>query len=780
MGEVYRANDTKLRREVALKIVSPDFTHDPERLARFQREAHVLATLNHPNVAAIYGLDEANGQQFLVLELVDGETLAQRIARGPLPADEALAVARQVADALDAAHEKGIVHRDLKPANIALTRDGQVKVLDFGLAKTIEAGTGEAANSHTITSPAHLTRAGIILGTAAYMSPEQAKGRAADKRSDVWAFGCVLFEMLTGRRPFDGEDVSDTLAAILRGEPDWSALPADLPAPVRTLLRRCLQKERKDRLADIADARLEIVEMLASPAPLVNAPSPARGRLAERVAWTTAILLTALTAWVATTYLRSSSEQPEEMRLQILAPSVDVSRPPVLSPDGRQLAYPGQLGGRIQLWLRPLNSLEARALPGTEDAELPFWSPDSRQVAFFGNGKLKRVNPSTGTVETIASAVAARGGSWGPNDTILFAPTYTAGIYRVSASGGQPVAVTTLAPGEGSHRFPHILPDGVHFLYYAQGTSPGIYTASVNGGAPTRVTEAESQAIFVPPDQLLFVRQGRLLAQPFDTANLQLRGEATPLADNMSMSSEASNLAAFTASRTGTLAYMTGGGAANRQLAWFDRAGKLLKAFGRPETAAMVNPVLSPDGTRVVFNRLSGDFDVWILDTIRETTSRLTSERSIDGQPVWAPDGSGVAFTSNPTGKFGIWKRNAGGGASELLLDTQEDFISARDWSRDGRSIAYVRASPETGWDIWALPLPPTGAPNDRKSFPVVATSHNEREPVFSPDARWIAYQSDEATGRFEIYAQPFPGAGRAGADLEQRRRTAKVECRWP
>jgi hypothetical protein len=583
MGEVYRARDTKLGRDVALKIISDAFALDPDRLARFKREAQVLASLNHPNIAAIHAL---------VLELVEGPTLADRIAQGPIPLDDALSIARQIADALEAAHEHGIVHRDLKPANIKLRPDGTVKVLDFGLAKAMHpAPTSDVSQSPTITSPA-MTRMGVILGTAAYMSPEQAKGRPADKRSDIWAFGCVLYEMLTAKRPFDGEDVSDTLAFILTKDPDWSALPPSTPAAVRRLLRRCLDKSAKERLRDISDARLEIKEALTAPPgeATVATSAPVKARRTARVwpATAAALLLTTLAFAAAVVYLIRSTGNEAVVRFTVSPPEKtafsfsvagaggSVAFNSAISPDGRKMIFTIQdAAGKVLLWVRPVDSLAAQPLPGTDDPTLPFWSPDSRFVGFFAGGKLKKIDVTGGPPLTLCDAPSARGGAWNRDGVIVFAPSITSPLSRVSAAGSEPVAVTKLQSGQTYHRSPSFLPDGRHFVYLARGESPGVFVSSLDSTDATRLLSADTQASYTPPGYLLFVRQGTLLAQPFYANKLQLAGEPFPVAERV-VADTASGLAAFSVSENGALTYRTGSTTTTGddwQMAWLDRQG---------------------------------------------------------------------------------------------------------------------------------------------------------------------------------------------------------------
>src|SRR3989442_6268456 len=478
MGEVYRARDTKLKREVAIKILPHEFSQDPDRVARFQREAEVLASLNHPNIAGIHSLEEAEGSRFLVMEFVEGETLSERIRRGPIPIEDALDIATGICEALEAAHEKGITHRDLKPANIKLTPDGKVKVLDFGLAKAIENAPTSAtlSNSPTLMSVA-ATNAGMILGTAAYMSPEQAKGRPVDRRTDIFAFGCVLYEMLTGRPAFEGEDAPEILGRVVTAEPDWSRLPAGTPWLIQRLLRRALTKAHGQRLGDIRDARIEIEE---APLPLGDAAAPSARRV--RVRWLAAILAIVLAGLLATSallYLRQPP--PPEIRVEVNTPPAADLLSFAISPDGRRLVFSATNEGKSQLWVRRLDSVAAQPLGGTDGAIYPFWSPDSASVGFFADGKLKRIDIAGGAPQVLASASAGRGGAWNRDGTILFAPAVTSPLLKVSATGGEPVAVTRLGEGQPAHKFPQFLPDGRHFIYFVfGGPAQGVYAASLD------------------------------------------------------------------------------------------------------------------------------------------------------------------------------------------------------------------------------------------------------------------------------------------------------------
>jgi serine/threonine protein kinase/Tol biopolymer transport system component len=769
MGEVYRAHDTTLNRHVALKVLPEAFTLDLDRLARFKREAQMLAALNHPNIAAIYGLESSAGAQALVLELVEGPTLAERIALGPVPLDDALPIARQIADALEAAHEQGIVHRDLKPSNIKVRADGTVKVLDFGLAKAMDraggAGQGRAGwdvtQSPTITTPAMMTGVGMVLGTAAYMSPEQAKGHAADKRSDVWAFGCVVFEMLTGRRAFEGEDVSETIATVLKNEPAWHRLPAATPESVRRLLHRCLQKNRKDRLRDVGDARLEIDA--AHDGPQSNDRVSHRSRRLERIVLIPALaIVTLIAAWALSRVLRPGSPA-SEMRVDIATPP---TRDPVslaISPDGRSIVFAATSEGRSHLWLRTLDATAVRQLPGTEDARFPFWSPDSRSVGFFANDdKLKRIDVDGGTMETLANAPVGSGGAWNADGAVIYSPVPDSPIIRTASGGGGVPAIgapglTRLdAPRQTGHRFPQFLPDGRHFLYYVAGAPDvrGVYLGTLDEAPPRRLLDADAPAVYASR-HLLFVRQSTLWAQDFDTSRLETSGVPFQVAEGIAVDT-ARNVAALSASAVGPIAYRTGSIAGGSHLTWYGRSGN---EIGKISGAAVgsFNPALSPDGRMVAMSRsVNGNTDIWLLDLGRDVLTRFTSGPVPDIYPVWSPDSQRIVYSSPTAGKpgFDLYEKNVNSTAAGTLLLKVDTVAVATDWSPDGHVLLYRRLDPKTGTDIWALPLE-----GDRRAFPVVQTGFEERDAQFSPDGKWIAYQSNES-GTFEVYVQPFPGPG--------------------
>ncbi len=790
MGLVYRARDTKLNRDVALKVLPDLFAADADRLARFTREAQTLASLNHPNIAHIHGLEESGGVRALVMELVEGDDLSQRIVRGAIPVDEALPIAKQIADALEAAHQQGIIHRDLKPANIKLRPDGAVKVLDFGLAKALAPEQDLASGTHrsqspTITSPAMLTGLGIVLGTAAYMAPEQAKGREADKRSDIWAFGCVLYEMLTGRRPFDGEDMTDVLGAVVRLEPAWEALPSDVPAPVRTLVRQCLVKDRRRRVGDIA-AVLFVLDHQASLAP--TAPVAPRS---NRIAWLVAALATSTliaTAVVALRLSRPGTVAPELVQFTIAQPENTSFGGPAaggtgnvaqlaISPDGRNIVFVAGAPPAFRIWLRPLASAEARPMQGTEGAAFPFWSHDSRFIAFFAGGKLKKVAIAGGPPVVVGDAPGGLGGSWSRDNVIVIGSVRSA-VSRVPSGGGVPTAVTALADGEDAHRWPHFLPDGRHFFYTAvTGTccppaKPGtIKIGSLDQNEPAvALLPADSSATYVS-NHLLFARDQTLMAQVFDPDARLLAGDAVPVAERIG--TEGSRYVSASVSQNGTLVYASGS-SLNLQLTWFDRAGKPLGTLG--DGGVNVSPSLSPDERHVaVALRSQENLDIWTIDIARNLPNRqnrVTTDARPEGWPVWSRDGKHIVFGSYASGVGRLPEKARlvqtlveGTGAKETLLEAvdtpsrpcgpRQCFLAPSDWSADGRYVLYTFSGtfPATS-DIWALPLF-----GERKPFPVAQTEFSESLGTFSPDGRWIAYTTDE-TGQPNVYVQPFLRAG--------------------
>ena len=750
MGEVYRATDTKLHRDVAIKVLPSDVAADPDRLARFEREAQLLASLNHPNIAHIHGVDDSSGTPALVMELVEGPTLADRIAKGPIPLDEALPIAKQICEALEAAHEQGIIHRDLKPANIKVRLDGAVKVLDFGLAKAFAPASspvGNATMSPTLTI--HATQAGLILGTAAYMSPEQARGRAVDRRADIWAFGCVLFEMLSGRRAFDGDDVTIMLASVMRAEPDWRLLPTEVPDAIRRLLARCLQKDPTQRCQAIGDTRIEIADALSG-ASIPTQVGTVRALQTRALPWLVAsalVLGLAVTLWNT---WRPPASSPV-FRLDVTTPPTSEPFSFALSPDGRQIVLVANSPKGSQLLVRSLDRVTAEPLEGTEGGRDPFWSPDNRAIAFFADGKLKRIDLSGGAPQNIADAPNSRGGSWSRDGVIVFSGTTTGGLKHVPAIGGT-VSELPRPPGIISSRWPHFLPDGQRFLFTAmlgQVESRGVFVGSLDGRPPTRVLSVVAEASYAG-GFLLFVNQGVLLARPFDPAKAVVTGEPVPVA--LMIGADATlGRAGFSVSDAGVLAYR-GGTAMRRQVAWVDRAGQVIDVIHAPDESALVNVEIAPDAKHVAFNRtINGNSDIWFVDVTSRIASRFTYDPNIDAEALWSPDGSRVVFRSSRNGKYDLFEKPADGSTDEQPLLVTDHDKAAQDWSVHGNLLLYATQDPKTASDLWALPMDGKGKP-----FPIAQTSFDEVHGQISPDGEWLAYASNE-TGTYEVFLQAFP-----------------------
>jgi len=756
MGEVYRAHDTKLGRDVAIKILPRLFVNEPERLARFEREARMLASLNHPNIAAIYGLEECNGAQALVLELVDGPTLADRLAKGPLTLRDALTIAVQIADALEAAHEKGIVHRDLKPANVKITAAGTVKVLDFGLAKAV-AGDSGAGLTQSPTVTVDGTREGVILGTAAYMSPEQARGQAVDKRTDMWAFGCVVYEMLTGLGAFSRETITDTLAAIVEREPDWSPLPPETPAHVLRLLKRCLEKDPRKRLRDIGDARIELDEM-AGGAPEMpgGAADRARSRRREHVAWSfAAVGLAALTASVVVSRGRGTPVASPVARTTLVLPADETvvsaasDYPLAVSPDGARFAYVAAVGGRAELYVRELDALEPRAIAGTAGARHPFFSPDGEWIGFFAGGALQRVAVNGGAPLRICNVSSlSMGGSWGPGDIIVFA-TNVAGLAKVNVAGGTPEPLNGSSPAS----WPQILPDGKTVLFTAGvGVGNAIVAMSLDGRdkrivARTSESTAKGPAVigtggdilqarYVPSGHLLYGQDpGVVRAVTFDLDTLTVTGPPVSMIDGVERAS-LGGAVYFAVSNTGTLLYASRGD--RHQLVWVERNGTEKPAS--PDRAAFRHPRLSPDGKRIavaIYDETRRPL-IWIYDAERGTKTPLNAEGL---EPLWSPDGTRLSLVSE------------GGAILDLPVDgtaPPETILpggprkSPTSWSPDGQHLLFYQDGSE-GNQLRLLDRASGSAPR------VLSTRPSTFHGMFSPDGRWIAYVSTES-GRAEVY----------------------------
>jgi serine/threonine-protein kinase len=756
MGEVYRAKDTKLGRDVALKIIPSSFTNDPERVARFRREAQVLASLNHPHIAQIYGLEEANGTQFLVLELVDGESLDRRIARGPIPVDEALGIAKQIAEALEAAHEKGIVHRDLKPANIALTKGGQVKVLDFGLAKATEASAApfDLVDSPTITSPAQMTAVGMILGTAAYMSPEQAKGRAADKRSDVWAFGCVLYEMLTGRHAFLGETISDTLAAVLKEEPDLTRAPTRM----RRLLHACLHKDPQRRLHSMGDAWLL----------LDDAPEATAGAM-RSVLWPAAAVAFAVVAvlalWAPWRHLAPNTAQGA-MRLDVdlggAVASTNVGPDAILSPDGSRLVFVAQgSNGKSRLLTRRLDQSQSQSveLRGSEGAFAPFFSPDGQSVGFFAGGKLKKTRVDGSEPVILCEAPAGRGGTWGEDGNIIAALETQKGLSLIPSDGGKIVPLTTLTAGEQSHRWPQVLPGG-KIVLFTSSTTPSNYdeaNISVRSLADnTRKIVLEHAGLYpryVLSGHLLYMRKGTLYAVEFDPVSLEVHGRPVALVEEVSNDTNF-GFSRLDVSSGGMLLYRKGRTEGLTTVHWMASTGGIEPLEIEP--ALYLFPRISPDGSKLITIVNQGpSADLWIYDWQRGSKTRLTDGNGVYGNPAWSPDGRYVVFSSS--GGM-LWTRADGAGKPQpLTVSNAHQFPGS--FTTDGRRLVFSELNPAGG--LIKTVLVDGGSRQLRADKPEVflQTSSALPSPAFSPDGRWLAY-SDAESGSYEVYVRAFPDKG--------------------
>jgi Tol biopolymer transport system component/predicted Ser/Thr protein kinase len=744
MGEVYRARDTRLDRIVALKVSQDQFSE------RFEREARSVAALNHPNICALYDV----GPNYLVMEFVEGETLA-----GPLPLESAVSYARQIAEAIEAAHEKGIVHRDLKPANVKVTPAGTIKVLDFGLAKALSEDPGPGSNQNSPTLSMAMTQAGMILGTAAYMSPEQAKGKPADRRADIWAFGVVLYEMLAGGQTFSGETAAETLASVLKEAITFDRLPGDTPPVVRTLLARCLERDVRKRLQAIGEARIMLEGPLEAPDGGTGVLPRAEARPTRTpwaIAGVMALALAGLAAWtwwprpkpVEIGMARFTLAPPEGAILTVNAPN----GPQVaVSPDGRQIAFIADQGGTTRsLWVRPLGSLSAQKLDRTDGARFPFWSPDSQTIGFFADGKLKRIPVSGGSPLTICDAPNGEGGTWSRDQVILFSPDGSGPLHRVLAAGGVSAPATTLLkPDETAHQWPQFLPDGQRFLYVVHGGKEGIYVQSLGSNQRTLLLENQQRAAFASPGFLLFMRDNTLLAQHLDVGSLRLIGEPVSIAEDV-RSGGSNGRNAYSVSENGVLAYRAGGGnSGNVQVTWYSRDGKATGTALPAGNYAQLE--LSPDDKRLVVELLpggsggGGSLDLWLLDLTSGVFSRLTSGSDAERDPVWSPDSRRVAFTSDGK-EQSIREVVVGTGETSVFADGKINYLD--DWSRDGKLLVY-HTSP--GSAISVLPLS-----TERKPQVVFQTSFQKDQVRLSPDGRWVTFTGWDS-GQPEIYVAAFP-----------------------
>ncbi|MEO5895797.1 MAG: protein kinase [Vicinamibacterales bacterium] len=761
MGAVYRARDTRLHRDVAIKVVQPLFAADDERLVRFEREARVLASLSHPHIATIHGLEEQNGVRFLVMELVPGTTLAARLAQGPMTVAEAVAAALQIAAAIEAAHERGVIHRDLKPGNIMLAASGTVKVLDFGLAKALdsEGAVDPARATRTLSA----TGAGTVLGTAAYMSPEQSRGSAVDRRTDVWAFGCVFYEMLTARRVFAARTHSDLLVAVLTLEPDWSALPAGLPPALPRLLRRCLEKDVTRRLRDMGDARLELEEASSAssearrlPAALFE-PTPS----ASRAGWIAGAVTLAVFAGVAGWTLKPERPSPRTAaQFTVPLPATDrlsgTDFPAVaISAGDTHIAFIASRDGHSQLFIRPLQSLDATPVPGTDGALSPFFSPDGQWIAFFTSGKLKRVPVGGGPVRTIADAAIGFGGVWGADGNIIFAPNNGSALLQVSANGGETRQVTTLdaARGEFSHRWPELMPDGQTVLY-AVGTEGSwddaqIVAQPITGGERRVLIEGGTYPRYLPDGRLLYARGGALFAVPLDAAARVGAGEPQRVMPSVLQSSDGASQ--FSVTMAGGIIYVPGV-QNERRLVWVDHTGAV-QPLAVPR-GFYSSPRLSPDGRSVAVVSGRDRDEIWVADTGDASLRQLTHDGG--AAPVWSADGTRIVFSASRDGPAAVFSKAANGSGGDERLTTGTHAQSAHSASPDGQLLAVVEQKSSGGRDIVLLSLA-----GDHGVRPFRSTAETESSPVFSPDARFIAYVSD-GSGQNEVYVSATNGSGTA------------------
>jgi len=759
MGEVYRARDSKLGRDVAIKVLPDAFARDADRLARFQREAKLLAALNHANIASIYGLEDSASSHALVMELVEGPTLADRIEQGPIPIEESLRIAKQICDALEYAHERGIVHRDLKPANVKVTTEDAVKVLDFGLAKALEgdAAAGDVATSPTITRMA--TMQGVLIGTAAYMSPEQAKAKPVDRRADIWGFGCVLYEMLTAKQAFDGDTITDILAAVIKEEPDLSQLPAGTPARVRVLLERCFRKDPKLRLRDIGDARISIDEVLSG----ASEPTVSARGLAILPWALSALLAVAVVAVALMSRNGKTVESPSYFSALLPFPAVDMS----VAPDGRTVAVVGfsEDDRTNVLWIYTVGDQQAKKLRDTNGVRFPFWSPDGKSLAFFADGKLKKLDIDGGPVQAICDAASGRGGTWNKDGVIVFTPTggLSDGLYRVPVAGGSPTRISTpdRTRGESTNRWPEFLPDGKHFLYFGgdisssiemSAESNAIFVGALDSNEKTFVTKAIGNASYVAPGYLLYYTDKTLFAQSFDADKSKTTGNPVALLTDVAYTPRISHTA-FSASEK-VLVAQRGSGVSVSQLVWYDRKGSEIGSVGGRDVVA--NVALAPDGETIGVDRTDQETqnsDVWTYDLKRQSLRRLTFNPAVDATPVFSPDGKQILFASSRDRLFKLFLKNADGTQEEKELPLNEADNADRypsDWSHDGKHILYTRAT-----DLWVAES------SDWKARPFVQGHGTVKNAQFSPDGRWVTYASSES-GQWEVYVTSFPdGSGK-------------------
>jgi eukaryotic-like serine/threonine-protein kinase len=759
MGEVYRARDTRLDRDVAIKVLSGHFVSNPSLKDRFDREARTISQLSHPNICRLYDIGSQDGADYLVMECLEGETLADRLARGPLSLEEVLRYGAEIADAIDKAHQQGVIHRDLKPGNIMLTKSG-AKVLDFGLAKQGQVGTASASVLTAMTAGKPLTVEGTIVGTYQYMAPEQIEGAEADTRSDIFALGCVLYEMSTGKRAFAGKTQASVIASILASEPPpLSRMVPMTPPALERLISSCMAKDREDRIQSAHDVKLQL-RWIAEAGSQAGVPAPivARRRTSQRVAWVVAALAAATAIAFAVGFILRSPVPARPLRVSVLPPEQHTFDPlsVALSPDGTKLAFVTIAAeGSSQLWVRPLDSTAAQPLAGTEDASYPFWSPDSHSLGFFAQGKLRIIDASGGAVQTLADATQPRGASWGADGTIIYTPDAASAMLRIPAAGGTPsraIGQEKADTAVGSPRWPAFLPDGKHFLFFqfapdSQGGAK-VYLGALDSDRATVLVASEYRAQYAN-GRLLFVRNGNLMAQPFDEKKLKLTGTPVPIAEQIR--GETRGSAAYTVSNDGKLIF-AGGQRSSLDLAWYDRSGKKGDVI---DSGTFQDAHISPDGKKVSAARADagGHLEIFIYDLARGTKSQFSFSQSRDDDPVWSPDGNTIVFDSARNGKIDLYTRPANGARQEELLYHDELDKYPSSWSFDGKYILYETIG-NAHFDIWAMPMV-----GEHKPFPFIQEKYNTRYPAFSPDAKWVTFTSAES-GHAQVYVVAFPKPG--------------------
>ncbi len=778
MGEVYRARDTRLGREVAVKVLPASFTDNAERLQRFEQEARAAGALNHPNILAIHDVGKHDGGPYVVSELLEGETLREQLKNGELPVRKTLDYALQIASGLAAAHERGIVHRDLKPENLIITKDERVKILDFGLAKLRpKLVDTEAPTQRQLTDPR------VVMGTVGYMSPEQVRGHEVDHRADIFSFGATLYEMLSSRRAFQRETMAETMTAILKEDPpELGEVNSKVSPALERIVRRCLEKKRERRFQSAHDLAFAI-EALTTPSSsqasavvLPDVPeavgAPRRWLSPERLIWLAATVLLALTtvgvAWMY--FTRLPAAYTRVVKSSILPPENTSFEHLAVSPDGRWLAFTAATGGKLQLWLRAFARAEAQAISGTEGATLPFWSPDSRFIAFFAAGKLKKIEVSGGIPTTLCDVGVATGGTWSREGVILFSALGGAGLSRVSATGGEVISVMRPDPKSQETEYfqPYFLPDGQHFLYSVQSGQKevrGVYLGGLNGGASKHLMPDFSNAMYAVSETgegyLLFGRDDALMAQRFDATQLQLTGEPVLVAEQVGKllgSAIITHRRNFSVSDEGLLVLDPFPNRLRTHLLWVDRQGRKTIVLDEVDNATLLR--LSPDGKRVVVARYDpqiGGSDLWLSDETGSSFTRFTFDPGIDHYPIWSPGGDRIVWSSSREGTFDLYQKAASGSGQDALLFKSDYYKFSTDWSRDGRFIIYRQMDPKTKHDVWVLPVGPQAG--EQNPFPFLQTEANESGAVLSPDGQSIAYSSDES-GRYEIYVQSFPGGG--------------------